>query len=83
MLKNDSALTELIVEALYKESKKEATEYRRFALKAFSDVLHELNVDRFTQVYEIAQNIFSKVSSSSKYNKKINETKYYINFFGF
>lgn len=62
-MKKDSKTTELVVETLYKESKKEAVEYRRHALKAFSDVLHELDVDRFTCVYDIAQNILSKVTN--------------------
>lgn len=54
-------LVESTLDALYKESKKEAPEYRRHALKAFSDVLHELDVDRFTQVYDIVQEILLKV----------------------
>ncbi|XP_012265500.2 proteasome adapter and scaffold protein ECM29 [Athalia rosae] len=51
------------LDALYKESKKEALEYRRHALKAFSDVLYGLDIDRFTQVYDIAQEILLKLSN--------------------
>ena len=60
-LSEDTKLTEEVVKILYKESKKEALEYRRYALKAFSDVLYELDVDRFTQIYEIAQEMLPKV----------------------
>ncbi|XP_012280899.1 proteasome-associated protein ECM29 homolog isoform X2 [Orussus abietinus] len=58
----DTELLETIVESLHKESKKEAIEYRRYALKAFSDVLHELQIDRFSQVHDIAQEVLLKVT---------------------
>jgi len=52
----------LIIEALYKESKKEGLEYRRHSLKAFTNVLNELNEDKFTQIYDIAKEVLAKVS---------------------
>lgn len=60
-LSKDSKLTEEVLGILYKESKKEALEYRRHALKAYSDVLHELDINRFTQIYDIAQDVLPKV----------------------
>ena len=62
-LSKDTKLAEEVVGILYKESKKEALEYRRHALKAFSDVLHELDINRFTQIYNIAQEVLPKVNS--------------------
>ncbi|XP_046742819.1 proteasome adapter and scaffold protein ECM29 [Diprion similis] len=62
-IEKNHELVESALNALYKESKKEAPEYRRHALKAFSDVLHELDIDRFTQVYDIAQEILSKLAN--------------------
>lgn len=61
-MKNDPKLKETIVEALYKESKKEGLEYRRHAWKAFTEVLHELDEDKFTQVHDIALDVLPKVS---------------------
>lgn len=61
-LSKDSKLTEDVLGILYKESKKESLEYRRYALKAYSDVLHELDVNRFTQIYDIAQEVLPKVN---------------------
>lgn len=46
---------------LHRESKKENAEYRRHALQAFAMVLHELDIDRFTETYEIVQEILIKV----------------------
>lgn len=60
-LKEDPEMTMVIVQALYKESKKEAVEYRRHALQAFAMVLHELDIDRFKEVYDIAQEIWTTV----------------------
>ncbi|XP_011494527.1 PREDICTED: proteasome-associated protein ECM29 homolog [Ceratosolen solmsi marchali] len=65
-LKNDSNLKDVIVVALYKESKKEDLEYRHHALKAFTEVLHELDEDKFTQVYEIAQEVLPKLTKKSE-----------------
>lgn len=62
-LSKDSKLTEEVLGILYKESKKEALEYRRHALKAYSDVLHELDINRFTQIYDIAQDVLPKLTS--------------------
>ncbi|XP_033222326.1 proteasome adapter and scaffold protein ECM29 [Belonocnema kinseyi] len=64
-LRKDTKLAEEVVGILYKESKKEALEYRRHALKAFSDVLHELGINRFTQIYNIAQEVLPKLSSKN------------------
>lgn len=61
-LNKDSDLIMMVADALYKESNKENLEYRRHALKAFADVLHELQIDRFTQLYDIAQEILVKFS---------------------
>lgn len=60
-LNKDPVLTATVLDALYKESKKESVEYRRHGVKGFADVLHALEVDRFTQLYDIAQEILIKV----------------------
>ncbi|XP_074097479.1 proteasome adapter and scaffold protein ECM29 [Cotesia typhae] len=65
-LGKDAALSASVVEALYKESKKENLEYRRYALKAFADVLHELGIDKFTELYDIAQEILVKMGKKNK-----------------
>ncbi|XP_058794814.1 proteasome adapter and scaffold protein ECM29 isoform X2 [Phymastichus coffea] len=65
-LKNDQKLKELIIETLYRESKKDNLEYRRYALEAFTNVLHELDEDRFTQVYDIAQEVLPKLTKKSE-----------------
>lgn len=70
VLNADTALLDTIVLTLYRESKKENVEYRRSALKAFAMVLHELDIDRFTETYEIVQEILIKVSFI-KYYKEI------------
>lgn len=54
-------MSTVIVQALYKESKKEALEYRRHALQAFATVLHELDIDKFIETYDIAQEIWRTV----------------------
>ncbi|KAK0081163.1 hypothetical protein PV325_012689 [Microctonus aethiopoides] len=61
-LSKDNELSAMITDTLYRESKKENLEYRRHALKAFADVLHELEIDRFTSLYDIAQEILHKLS---------------------
>ena len=68
-MKNDPKLKETIIETLYKESKKEGIEYRRHALKAFTEVLHELEEDEFKKVYDIAQEVLPKVSHVVHFNK--------------
>lgn len=67
-----------IVQILYRESKKEALEYRRYALCAFGTILHELNIDKFKEVYEIVQEIWTMVCINNK-NKMINYTFWYMN----
>ncbi|XP_014217029.1 proteasome-associated protein ECM29 homolog [Copidosoma floridanum] len=82
-LRKDPNLRDTIVEALLKESKKEGIEYRRYALKALTDVLHELEEDRFKQVYEIALDVLPKLTKkgenddddSMEENKKKREDK--------
>ncbi|OXU22910.1 hypothetical protein TSAR_016170 [Trichomalopsis sarcophagae] len=82
-LKNDAKLKETIVEALYKESKKEGLEYRRHAFKALTEVLHELDEDKYKQVYDIAQEVLPKLTKkgddddddSMEENKKKREEK--------
>ncbi|KYM93818.1 Proteasome-associated protein ECM29 like protein [Cyphomyrmex costatus] len=64
-LNADTVLLDTIVVTLYRESKKENAEYRRHALQAFAMVLHELDVDRFTEMYEIVQEILIKVSDKN------------------
>lgn len=64
-LNADTALLDTVVATLYRESKKENAEYRRHALQAFAMVLHELDIDRFTETYEIVQEILIKVSYSN------------------
>jgi len=54
-------LLDAVVVTLHRESKKENAEYRRHALQAFAMVLHELDIDRFTETYEIVQEILIKV----------------------
>lgn len=68
----DEKLKETIIETLYRESKKEAVEYRQHALQAFCTVLHELDIDKFTEVYNIAQEILTKVSINRLINKLFN-----------
>lgn len=60
-LNADIALLDTVVITLHRESKKENAEYRRHALQAFAMVLHELDIDRFTETYEIVQEILFKV----------------------
>ncbi|KAH0956005.1 hypothetical protein HN011_009526 [Eciton burchellii] len=64
-LNADTALLDTIVTSLHRESKKENTEYRRNALQAFAMVLHELDVNKFTEIYEIVQEVLIKVSDKS------------------
>lgn len=64
-LNEDEKLKEIIIETLYRESKKEAVEYRQHALQGFCTVLHELDVDKFTEVYNIAQEILTKLSNKN------------------
>lgn len=64
-LNADTALLDTIVLTLHRESKKENAEYRRSALQAFAMVLHELDIDRFTEIYEIAQEILIKISDKN------------------
>ncbi|XP_043596940.1 proteasome adapter and scaffold protein ECM29 isoform X1 [Bombus pyrosoma] len=61
-LKENSGISADIVQILHRESKKEALDYRRHALRAFGTVLHELNIDKFKEVYEIVQEILSTLS---------------------
>lgn len=61
-LNENTSLLGLVVITLYDESLKESKrEYRRNALQAFATVLHELDIDKFTETYEIVQNILIKV----------------------
>ncbi|KAI4501123.1 hypothetical protein M0802_003926 [Mischocyttarus mexicanus] len=64
-LKEDEKLKEIIIETLYRESKKEAIEYRQHALQGFCTVLHELDIDKFREVYNIAQEILTKLSNKN------------------
>lgn len=64
-LNADTALLDTVVATLHRESKKENAEYRRHALQAFAMVLHELDIDRFTETYEIVQEILIKVSDKN------------------
>ncbi|KAG7212048.1 hypothetical protein KM043_012404 [Ampulex compressa] len=61
----DKKLSEVIVQTLYRESKKEAVEYRRHALQAFAMVVHELDIDKFSDVYDIAQDVLTKLSNKN------------------
>lgn len=78
VLKENSEMSMNIVQILYRESKKEALEYRRHALYAFGTILHELNIDKFKEVYEIVQEIWTMVCTNNK-NKMINHTFWYMN----
>ncbi|XP_011343237.1 proteasome adapter and scaffold protein ECM29 isoform X2 [Ooceraea biroi] len=64
-LNADTALLDTIVTTLYRESKKENAEYRRNALQAFAMVLHELDIDKFTEIYAIVQEVLIKVSDKN------------------
>lgn len=66
-LNADTALLDVIVVTLHRESKKENAEYRRNALQAFAMVLYDLDIDRFTETYEIVQDILVKVSYINNY----------------
>ncbi|XP_012233833.1 proteasome adapter and scaffold protein ECM29 [Linepithema humile] len=66
----DAVLLDSIMVTLHRESKKENVEYRRNALKAYAMVLHELDVDRFTEIYEIVQEILVKVSDKNNDNEE-------------
>ena len=74
-LKEDPETTMVIVQALYKESKKEAVEYRRHALQAFAMVLHELDIDRFKEVYDIAQEIWTTLQKKDLNESLISEER--------
>uniref|UniRef100_A0ABD2WFD9 TOG domain-containing protein n=1 Tax=Trichogramma kaykai TaxID=54128 RepID=A0ABD2WFD9_9HYME len=82
-LKKDETLKHTIIETLYKESKKENIEYRRHAFKALTEVLHELDEDKFKEVYEIAQEVLPKLTrkgeddedDSAEDNKRKREEK--------
>lgn len=63
-------MLDTVVVTLHRESKKENAEYRRYALQAFAMVLHELDIDRFTEIYEIVQEILIKVSDKNNDNEE-------------
>ncbi|XP_029040341.2 proteasome adapter and scaffold protein ECM29 isoform X1 [Osmia bicornis bicornis] len=74
-LEENTEITADIVQALYRESKKEALEYRRHALKAFGMVLHELNVNKFKEVYDIAQEIWTTLPKKDESESLISDER--------
>ncbi|XP_076224219.1 proteasome adapter and scaffold protein ECM29 isoform X2 [Nomia melanderi] len=61
-LKENPEICADIVQALHRESKKEALEYRRYALQAFGTVLHELDIDKFQEVSDILEEFWRTLS---------------------
>ncbi|XP_012151377.1 proteasome adapter and scaffold protein ECM29 isoform X2 [Megachile rotundata] len=74
-LKENAEISADIVQVLYKETKKEALEYRRHALKAFGMVLHELDVDKFKEVYDIAQEIWTTLPKKDETESLISDER--------
>lgn len=74
-LKENSEISMDIVQILYRESKKEALEYRRHALYAFGTILHELNIDKFKEVYEIVQEIWTMLARKDADESLVSEEK--------
>ncbi|CAK9831680.1 Proteasome adapter and scaffold protein ECM29 [Anthophora retusa] len=74
-LKENTEMSMDIVQILQRESKKEALEYRRHALQAFGMVLHELNIDKFKEVYEIAQEIWSTLPKKNENESLVPEER--------
>lgn len=66
VLKMNNEICADIVEILHRESKKEALVYRRHALDAFGTVLQKLGIDKFKEVYDIAQEIWTEVCIGNK-----------------
>ncbi|XP_043507485.1 proteasome adapter and scaffold protein ECM29 [Frieseomelitta varia] len=64
--KENNDLSTDLIQILHRESKKEALEYRRQALRAFGTILHELDIDKFKEVYEIVQEILSMLSKKDE-----------------
>ncbi|KOC60812.1 Proteasome-associated protein ECM29 like protein [Habropoda laboriosa] len=75
VLKEDIEISMNVVQILQRESKKEALEYRRHALQAFGMVLHELNIDMFKEVYDIAQEIWSTLPKKDESESLVSEEK--------
>ncbi|XP_076235930.1 proteasome adapter and scaffold protein ECM29 isoform X2 [Calliopsis andreniformis] len=75
ILKEETEMCTVIVQALYKESKKEALEYRRQALQAFGTVLNELDIDKFVETYDIAQEIWRTLQKKDESESFISEDK--------
>ncbi|XP_053994994.1 proteasome adapter and scaffold protein ECM29 [Hylaeus volcanicus] len=74
-LKEDSETSTVIVQVLHRESKKEALEYRRYALQAFGMVLHALDIDKFKEVYDIANEIWTTLPKKDENESLIFDEK--------
>jgi len=58
----NAQIVESIVNALLKECKKEQVEYKAHALTTLGNVLNDLQVDRFKEVYGIVSDTLNTVS---------------------
>lgn len=62
LMKSESAqITESIVNAVLRESKKEQPEYKLLALPALATILHSLEVDRFSEFFSIVKEYFQEL----------------------
>lgn len=50
-----------IIEAVFRECKKNKLSYRRIALISVGDILETLNIDKFAEVYALVEEILAKV----------------------
>ncbi|XP_066591555.1 proteasome adapter and scaffold protein ECM29 [Prorops nasuta] len=65
-LTTNEELLSTIIEILSRESRKGTMDYRRNALKALAEILHELDVDKFSETYDIAQELLVKLSNKNE-----------------
>nr|CAD7421672.1 unnamed protein product [Timema poppensis] len=57
--------TEAMIEVILRESRKEQPFYKKHALHALGDVLRDLEVDRFDEVYDAVKDIFKEQEPGS------------------
>ncbi|XP_043249578.1 proteasome adapter and scaffold protein ECM29 [Colletes gigas] len=74
-LKEDPETSTVIVQVLLRESKKEALEYRRYALQVFGMVLHELDIDQFKEIYDMAEEIWTTLPKKDENESLISDEK--------
>ncbi|XP_078050250.1 proteasome adapter and scaffold protein ECM29 isoform X2 [Augochlora pura] len=74
-LKEDQEMCAIIIDTLYRESKKESIEYRRHALQAFSTVLNELDIDKFREISDIFEEIMGTVRNKDDNESLLSEER--------